>query len=94
MDKKPNHGGGNVVRYKLKDGTERVKVYPSRYVPVDKESKITQSKVIDKVKEANAEELKIIYDFLTKKNRNIIQVPIAGRVEEQINEPRAEDNPA
>jgi hypothetical protein len=52
----------------LADGTirEYTSQYKYNYTPVDKTNKITKGKVIEKIKEANPEQLKQIKEFLDR----------------------------
>lgn len=51
-------------KYTKKDGTIVEKEYVQKYVVVDKEKKITKSKIIKKVNNATPEQLKQINDIL------------------------------
>lgn len=60
------------VKYKKKDGTEVIKEYKRIYIPVEKENKITQKKLLDKVKDIKKEDYeaayKLISDFINREN--------------------------
>lgn len=79
----------SIKRYKRKDGTIVEKEYVQKYVVLDREGVITQTQVIEKIRGATQEQLKIIYDFLTKKEDVAL-----GPVEEQIIKHHTVDNPA
>ena len=49
----------------LKDGSVREYICKKSYTPADKLNKITQKKVIDKIKLANKEQLTLIYKYIT-----------------------------
>lgn len=52
--------------YIKKDGTPSIKHYQRTYTPVDKASKITQKKIIDRIKGINSDKYPAVYDILAQ----------------------------
>lgn len=66
MDAKEPHITIVTKRYTKKDGTIVERKYKQAYIPVEKDNKITQKKIIDKVKEVKKEKFEDFYRVVTE----------------------------
>jgi hypothetical protein len=72
MEGKEPHISIVTKRYTKKDGTVVERQYRQAYFPVEKDNKVTQKKIFDKVREVKKEDFedfyKVITDFVNGKN--------------------------